>query len=195
MRFPPIPLPVRGLALVLLATIAAPPVLAALDPGAAAPDFTAPATLAGQPFTFALADELKKGPVVVYFYPKAFTSGCTAEAHAFAEATTQFKAEGAQVIGISGDDIETLHKFSVSECGGRFPVASDPDLKISKSYDATLFLWPGHSDRTSYLVTPDRKIYAEYSALSPNKHVEKMLDALKEWHAKQPAAAAPAGSP
>ncbi len=178
--------PVYKLAALLLAGAAViPAARAALEPGAAAPDFTAPATLAGQPFTFALADELKKGPVVVYFYPKAFTSGCTAEAHAFAEATTQFKADGAEVIGVSGDDIETLHKFSVSECGGKFPVASDPGLKISKAYDATLFLWPGHSDRTSYLVTPDGKVYAAFSALSPNQHVQKMLDALKDWRARQ----------
>jgi peroxiredoxin len=158
---------------------------AALDAGAPAPDFTAPATLGGKAFTFALADELKKGPVIVYFYPAAFTSGCTAEAHEFAAASDQFKALGAQIIGVSKDDMETLHKFSVSECGGKFPVASDTDLKIAKSYDATMFIWPGHSDRTSYVVTPDGKVYSVYSALSPKKHVQSMLDALKEWHAKQ----------
>jgi thioredoxin-dependent peroxiredoxin len=165
---------------------------AALDVGAPAPAFTAPATLGGKAFTFALADELKKGPVIVYFYPAAFTGGCTAEAHEFAANVDAFKAEGAEIIGISKDDIDTLHKFSVSECGGKFPVASDPDLKISKAYDATMMLWPGHSDRTSYVVTPDGKIYSAYSALSPSKHVQSMLTALKEWRAKQ---AKPASAP
>lgn len=175
----------RGLAVLSLGMSLSFASFAALEVGAPAPDFTAPATLGGKAFTFALADELKKGPVVVYFYPAAFTAGCTIEAHEFATATEQFKALGAQVIGVSKDDMETLHKFSVSECGGKFPVASDIDLKISKSYDATLFVWPGHSDRTSYLVTPDNKIYSVYSALSPKKHVQTMLDAVKTWRAKQ----------
>jgi hypothetical protein len=92
------------------------PVFAALKPGAPAPAFKTQATLAGHPFTFELADALKTGPVVLYFYPAAFTSGCTVEAHEFAEATEKFKALGATVIGVSHDSIDTLNKFSVSEC-------------------------------------------------------------------------------
>jgi thioredoxin-dependent peroxiredoxin len=112
------------------------PVYAALKPGEPAPDFTTQATLAGKPFTFALADALKSGPVVLYFYPAAFTKGCTIEAHEFAEATEKFKALGATVIGVSHDGIDTLNKFSVSECRSKFAVASDADLKI-----AAVTLW------------------------------------------------------
>src|SRR6202161_2629146 len=111
---------------------------ATLEPGASAPDFTTQATLAGKPFQFSLADALKKGPVVLYFYPAAFTTGCTVEAHDFAEATTEFQALGATVIGVSHDDIDKLNKFSVSECRNKFAVAADPDQHIMKSYDAIL---------------------------------------------------------
>src|ERR1700674_162659 len=142
------------------------PLYAALKPGAQAPAFTTQATLAGKPFTFSLADALKNGPVVLYFYPAAFTKGCTVEAHEFAEATEKFKALGATVIGVSHDSIETLNKFSVSECRSKFPVASDPDVKISKAYDAQL-LFTSYSNRTSYVITPDGKILYAYSALSP----------------------------
>ncbi|MDB5968112.1 MAG: peroxiredoxin [Hydrocarboniphaga sp.] len=161
------------------------PVLASLKPGTVAPLFTADASLAGQPFTFSLTEALKKGPVVLYFYPAAFSSGCNVEAHKFAEATEQFKALGAQVIGVSKDDLDTLHKFSVSECGGKFAVAADPKLTVAKSYDATLMLWPGHSDRTSYVIAPDGKILYAYSALSPDDHVKNTLQALKSWHDAQ----------
>src|ERR1035437_1292578 len=100
----------------LLSALAAHAAFAALPNGHAAPDFTTQATLAGKPFTFSLAGALKKGPVVLYFYPAAFTPGCTVEAHDFAEATDKFKALGATVIGVSHDSIDTLNKFSVSEC-------------------------------------------------------------------------------
>src|SRR6202163_2093236 len=118
------------------------PLYAALKPGAQAPDFTTQATLAGKPFTFSLADALKQGPVVLYFYPAAFTPGCTVEAHEFAEATEQFKALGATVIGVSHDDIDTLNKFSVSECRSKFAVAADKDQSVMKSYDAVLAIKP-----------------------------------------------------
>jgi peroxiredoxin Q/BCP len=170
---------------IALTTAVAMPVLASLKPGADAPVFTADASLAGKPFKFSLAEALKKGPVVLYFYPAAFTSGCNVEAHKFAEATEQFKALGAQVIGVSKDDLDTLHKFSVSECGGKFAVAADPGLKVAKSYDATLFVMPGHADRTSYVITPDGKILYAYSALNPNDHVANTLQALKTWHDAQ----------
>jgi len=107
MRFP---------AVILAATLLAVPALAALKPGDAAPDFTAPASLGGKQFSFSLSDALKKGPVVLYFYPAAFTPGCTLEAHEFAEAIDKYAALGATVIGVSADDIDTLDRFSVSEC-------------------------------------------------------------------------------
>src|SRR6202161_398053 len=143
---------------------------AMLQAGAGAPDFTTQATLPGKPFQFSLADALKKGPVVLYFYPAAFTSGCTVEAHEFAEATEQFKTLGATVIGVSHDDIDTLNKFSVSECRSKFAVAADPDLVVAKAYDATAWFMPGHSDRTSFVITPDGTVLYSYSALSPDAH-------------------------
>ena len=160
------------------------PAFAALKPGAPAPEFKTQATLAGHPFTFELADALKSGPVVLYFYPAAFTSGCTVEAHEFAEATEKFKALGATVIGVSHDSIDTLNKFSVSECRNKFPVASDADLKIAKAYDSQL-LFTSYSNRTSYVITPDSKILYAYSALSPDKHVQNTLAAVTQWRAQQ----------
>src|ERR1700684_4517733 len=159
----------RNLALALSFGLAA-PVFAALAPGAQAPDFTTQATLAGKPFTFSLAAALKKGPVVLYFYPAAFPPGCTVEAHEFAEATEKFKALGATVIGVSHDPIDTLNKFSVSECRNKFAVASDADLRITKAYDARLLI-TSYSNRTSYVIAPDGRIIYEYSALNPDKHV------------------------
>jgi peroxiredoxin len=168
----------------LAGSLLASPVYAALKPGASAPDFTAQATLAGQPFTFALADALKSGPVVLYFYPAAFTHGCTIEAHEFAEATGQFKALGATVIGVSHDPIDKLNKFSVSECRNKFAVASDADQKISKAYDAIL-LFTAYSSRTSYVIAPTGTIIYAYTALNPDKHVENTLAAVAKWQANQ----------
>ncbi len=175
-------------AAMMTASLAA-PAWASLEAGATAPDFSTEASLGGKLFTFSLQEALKQGPVVVYFYPAAFTKGCNIEAHKFAEAIDQFKALGAQVIGVSKDNIETLHKFaaSPSECNGKFPVAADPGLKIAESYDATLTIYPGHADRTSYVITPDGKVLYAYSALSPDKHVENTLKALKDWKAAHPA--------
>jgi peroxiredoxin Q/BCP len=177
-----------ALRIVLLAAFAilAGPVYAALKPGEAAPDFTTQATLAGKPFTFALADALKSGPVVLYFYPAAFSKGCTVEAHEFAEATEKFKALGATVIGVSHDAIDTLNKFSVSECRNKFAVASDADLKIAKAYDARLLV-SSYSNRTSYVIAPTGKIIYAYSALSPDKHVENTLAAVTQWKTEHPA--------
>ena len=158
---------------------------AGLKPGNAAPDFSAQASLGGKVFTFSLAHALKQGPVVLYFYPAAFTSGCTVEAHEFAEATDKFKTLGATVIGVSHDDIDTLNKFSVSECRSKFAVAADPDLAIAKSYDATAWFMPGHSDRTSFVIAPDGTVLYSYSALSPDAHVKNTMDALQKWQAQQ----------
>ncbi len=113
------------------------------------------ATLAGKPFKFALAEALKKGPVVLYFYPAAFTPGCTIEAHEFAEATDKFKSMGATVIGVSHDDIDKLNKFSVTECRNKFAVASDADQSITKAYDAVLVKKPEY--RRPHLLRPSRR--------------------------------------
>ena len=166
----------------VIATIAlASPSFAALKVGAQAPDFSAPAYLAGKPFTFKLADALKKGPVVVYFFPAAHTSGCNLEAHLFSEAIDQFKAQGAAVIGVTAGNVEQLGDFSkeTEHCGGKFPVAADPGAKIARQYDALLTLKPGWSDRTSYVIAPSGSIASVYSDLNPNKHVKETLDAVK----------------
>src|ERR1700687_4416198 len=113
----------RSMTLVLGCFALVSPLYAALKPGAQAPGFTTQATLAGKPFTFSLADALKNGPVVLYFYPAAFTKGCTVEAHEFADAIEKYQVLGATVIGVSHDDIEKLNRFSVSECRRKFPVA------------------------------------------------------------------------
>src|ERR1700684_3422013 len=166
----------------LVAALAAGSVYAALPDGHAAPDFTTQASLAGKSFKFSLADALKKGPVVLYFYPAAFTPGCTVEAHDFAEATDKFKALGATVIGVSHDSIDTLNKFSVSECRNKFAVASDADKKISTAYDANLFI-TSYSNRTSYVIAPNGTIIYEYTALNPDKHVENTMAAGAKWQA------------
>jgi thioredoxin-dependent peroxiredoxin len=171
---------------ILAATLAAAtslsaPALAALKPGTKAPVFTAPASLGGKEFKFSLAEALKKGPVVLYFYPAAFTTGCTQEAHEFAEAMGKFSALGASVIGVSSDDIGTLKKFSVSECRSKFPVAADPSKRIMDAYDATLAF--GYANRTSYVITPDDHVIFEYTALDPSGHVEKTLAAVERWKA------------
>ena len=161
------------------------PAYAALNTGDAAPLFTTQASLDGKPFTFSLADALQRGPVVLYFYPAAFTHGCTIEAHDFAEAVDRFKALGATVIGVSHDNIDTLNKFSVSECRSKFAVAADTDQAIMKSYDAVLARNPEYADRTSYVIAPDRRIVYSYTNLDPGKHVENTMAALREWLASQ----------
>lgn len=167
-----------GLAIYALAAYAT------LKPGDHAPAFETQASLGGNVYQYSLADELKKGPVVLYFYPAAFTKGCTIEAHEFADATDQYKALGASVIGVSHDDIDTLKKFSVSECRSKFPVAADSDAKIIKQYDASLPLVSSMANRVSYVIAPDGTIIYQYTSLSPEKHVENTLQALRDWNAK-----------
>lgn len=157
---------------------------AALKPGDAAPDFTTEAALGGKAFRYSLAEALRKGPVVLYFYPKAFTSGCTIEAHNFAEATERYAALGASVVGVSHDDITTLKKFSVEACRNKFPVAADQDSKIMKAYDATLWISPNMADRVSYVISPQGKVLYVYSSLSPDEHVENTLKAVKAWKSR-----------
>ncbi len=160
------------------------PALAQLKPGTKAPMFKAQASLGGKQFTFSLAEALKKGPVVVYFYPKAFTSGCTIEAHDFAEAMPKFGALGATVIGVSNDDIATLDKFSTSECRSKFAVAADKDQRIMTAYDSVMMGFMPYASRTSYVVTPDGRISYEYTALDPSDHVKNTLAAVQSWKAK-----------
>lgn len=175
----------KSLKLALFGIIAgvafATPSLAALKPGAKAPDFTAPAYLAGEAFTFRLTDALKKGPVVVYFFPAAHTPGCNLEAHQFSEAADEFKALGATLIGVTAGNVDQLADFSreTEHCGGKFPVAADSGAAIAKRYDAILAAKPEWSDRTSYVISPAGSIAHAYSDLNPNKHVKEMLEAVK----------------
>ena len=178
----------RLIAGLLLTAMAAAPAWAALEQGVKAPKFTAQASLGGKVFTFNMKQALSKGPVVLYFYPAAFTPGCTLEAHEFADATADYKALGATVIGVSRDDIDKLNKFSVSECRSKFAVAADGDGKITQSYDVVLQPPPAWgpnakpvSNRTSFVITPDGKVLYEYTSLDPSKHVANTMDALKQW--------------
>ena len=159
------------------------PARAALDIGERAPDFTTPAAMAGSVYSYTLADALKKGPVILYFFPAAYSEGCLLEAHSFAEAMPQFEALGATVIGVSGDDIDTLSKFSVQACQSKFPVASDEMQSVMKSYDAVMKTRPEYANRISYVIAPDGSVAFQYMSLNPTKHVEKTLDALKSWSA------------
>ena len=162
------------------------PAFAALPNGAVAPDFTAQATLGGHQFTFSLADALKRGPVVLYFYPAAFTTGCTIEAHDFAQAVAHYKNLGATVIGVSGDDIKTLDRFSVSECQSKFAVVADPNRSVMKAYDSVLIPMTAYANRTSYVITPDDHVIYSYTALNPDQHVANTTDALTAWRSAHP---------
>ena len=174
------------------------PAAAALKTGTAAPDFKAPASLAGKQFDFSLADARKSGPVVVYFYPSAYTGGCNVQAHAFAEEADNFKAAGATIIGVSQDSIKRLNDFSADPeyCAGKFPVASDPDGVISKSFDLkTMQGKPGMKDsrgadidhafteRTTFVIAGDGKVAAVLSTaddkIAPVDHAAKALEIVK----------------
>jgi len=165
----------------LFAAVTSAPALASLQVGATAPDFKAQASLGGKVFDFTLAEALKKGPVVLYFYPAAFTKGCTIEAHDFAAAIDQYKKLGATVIGVSHDTIDTLNKFSVSECRSKFAVAADPQLTVAKEYDSVLAQNPTYANRTSYVIAPDGKIIYTYTDLNPSQHVANTLQALQQY--------------
>ncbi len=156
-------------------------VQAALDVGESAPQFTTQAAVAGNVIKYSLGDELKKGPVVLYFFPLAFSEGCSIEAHNFAEAIAQYAELGATVVGVSRDDIEIQKKFSVSECRGKFPVAADADQSIMKSYDAVLFYRSDYANRVSFVISPSGKIIYQYNSLNPAKHVSNTLAALQSW--------------
>ncbi len=192
----------RFLGGILVTAVIAAPALAALKQNDKAPDFKAKASLAGKQFDFSLKKALKKGPVVVYFYPSAFTGGCNLEAHTFAESKDKFDAAGASIIGISRDSISRLNAFSADSeyCAGKIAVASDADGAISKSYGLTntahkagmkdsrgVEIDHDFTERTTFIVNTDGKITAVFSSaddkVSPADHVTKSLAAVQQLHA------------
>jgi peroxiredoxin Q/BCP len=185
----------RFLLSAFVSALIAVPASAALMQGATAPDFTAQASLAGKEFTFKLKDALKKGPVVVYFYPSAYTGGCNVQAHTFAENMDKFNAAGASVVGVSLDKIATLNEFSADPeyCAGKLAVASDADGSIAKSYELKVMdakpgmkntkgkeIDHGFTERTTFIVTPDGKIAATVGGVNPKENVEKALAAVQQ---------------
>jgi peroxiredoxin len=170
----------RAIAMMLAASLAlvAQPLSAALPVGARAPDFRTMGALAGKPFRLHLAEQLKSGPVVLYFFPKAFTEGCTLETKAFADAMPKFRAAGARVIGMSADDLSTLKRFSTEACRSRFPVATASPATV-KAYDVVLKMKPELTDRTSYVIGTDGRIKMVHSELDWKDHVSKTLAAVQ----------------
>src|SRR3954463_14655413 len=175
----------------LMSTVITLPAFAALKQGDKAPDFSAKASLAGKEFEFSLKDALKKGPVVVYFYPSAYTGGCNIQAHTFSENHDKFAAAGASIIGVSLDKIATLNQFSADPeyCAGKIPVASDLDGKIAKSYDLQIRdekpgakntrgdeIGHGFAERTTFIVTPNGKVAATIGNMAPADNVAKALE-------------------
>jgi peroxiredoxin len=161
-----------------VAVLAASPATAALKPGAKAPNFTTTGAVGGKPFRLELARQLRKGPVVLYFFPKAFTSGCTAEAHAFSESIDQFKKAGAQVIGMSADDLPTLKRFSVEECRNAFPVATASPA-VQHAYDVAWAEHPGRTTRTSYVIGRNGRIAMVHDDPDFSRHVAMTLAAVR----------------
>lgn len=171
------------------------PAVAALKEGDTAPDFKASASLAGKAFNYSLRDSLKKGPVVVYFYPSAYTGGCNIQAHEFAENIDKFSAAGASIIGVSLDSIERLNDFSADPqyCAGKLSVASDADGKIAKSYELAIRdaapgkkdtrgidIDHGFAERTTFIVASDGKIIASIGGLAAAENVQKTLEAVQK---------------
>jgi len=178
------------------------PAQAGLKAGDAAPAFTAQASLAGKSFNYSLAEALKKGPVVVYFYPSAFTGGCNAQAHAFAENVAKFTAAGASIIGVSLDSITRLNDFSADPqyCAGKIAVASDADGSIAKAYELKITTLPGvlkdsrgvaidhaFAERTTFIVTPDDRILTTIGGVAPTANVDQALAAVQQLAAAPPA--------
>ena len=165
-------------ALLLAAVLLAQPLAAALPVGAKAPDFKTMGALAGKPFKLHLDDQLRHGPVVLYFFPKAFTQGCTLEAKAFADAMPEFRKAGARVVGMSADDLATLERFSTEGCRSAFPVATATPATI-KAYDVVLKQKPELTDRTSYVIDRSGRIVMVHSELDWKDHVAKSLAAVQ----------------
>ena len=164
--------------LFLSALLLAQPLGAALPVGAQAPDFRTTGALAGKPFTMHLKDQLRHGPLVLYFFPKAFTQGCTLEAKAFADAMPEFRKAGARVVGMSADDLDTLKRFSTEACRSKFPVATASADTI-KAYDVVLKQKPELTDRTSYVIDRKGRIVMVHSDLDWKDHVVRTLAAVK----------------
>lgn len=160
-----------------LAAVAVQPAFAELRPGDAAPDFKVTGALAGQAYPFQLSEYLKKGPVVLYFFPGAFTPGCTLETKLFADAVEEFSAAGATLIGVTRGNTGRLAEFSATACRNRFPVAAVSRDTV-KAYKVTMS-FTDWSNRTSYVIAPDGRIALSYSALRPNDHVARTLEAVK----------------
>ncbi|KQS04369.1 peroxiredoxin [Sphingomonas sp. Leaf357] len=173
MRIAPALLAVTALSL-------ATPALAALKVGATAPDIVTKAAKGGKMYDFSLKSALKKGPVVLYFFPAAFTSGCTAEAHEFAEAAAEFEKNGATLIGLTAGNVERIAEFSKVECRDKFPVGAATPAVIS-GYDVALAAKAGWTDRTSYVIAPNGKIIFTLSQMNPVGHVQGTLDAVKKY--------------
>lgn len=183
----------------IASSVVAFPALADLQPGAAAPDFSAPASFNGKTTQFSLKDALKKGPVVVYFYPGAYTAGCNLQAHTFAINTDKFKAAGATVVGVSLDKIERLNEFSADPeyCAGQFATVSDVDGKITKSFDLEIATREGMKDskgnvidhgfaeRSTFVITPDGKVAATIGGVAPVANVEAALKAVQDLTGKK----------
>ncbi|MFZ4607104.1 MAG: peroxiredoxin [Caulobacter sp.] len=176
----------RLAAAALALSLVAAPAYAALKVGVTAPDFTTTSFKGGQASPFKLSTALKKGPVVLYFFPSAYTSGCTVEAHEFAVATPEFAAMGASVVGVTAGRVEDLAKFSKEECRDAFPVAGVTKETI-KAYDAVLAFKPTLSDRVTYVIAPDGKILLAYTALTdPVSHIAKAKEAVTAWRRTHP---------
>ena len=178
--------PSRRLGIGLLAALSlgwlgASPAHAALALGSSVKDFTLDAAVGGKAFRFSLSEALKQGPVVLYFYPKSFTSGCTVEAKLFSEASAQFKALGATVIGVSNDSLDTQRRFSVEACRGQFAVAADDGGQVIRQFDAGFTLAPGVADRISYVIDPQGKVLLAYASMNPDGHVNATLQAVQRW--------------
>ncbi|MGZ5699096.1 MAG: peroxiredoxin [Usitatibacter sp.] len=178
----------------VLASALAAPAWAALNAGDSAPDFLAQASFAGKAMPYSLKEALRKGPVVVYFYPSAYTSGCNVQARAFAERSEKFAAAGASIIGVSLDSIARLNEFSADPeyCNSKFPVASDADGRIARSYDLSVkqaragmkdtrggAIDHDFAERTTFVVTPDGKVAATVGGMSPTANVEKAFEAVQ----------------
>ena len=162
----------------VLALLAAAPATAALERGAKAPAFTTSGSLGGKEFRLTLREQLRRGPLVLYFFPKAFTEGCTLESRAFSQAMPEFRKAGAQVIGLSADDIATLKRFSKEECRDAFPVATATP-EIVKAYDVALKAKPGLTTRTSYVIARDGRIVMVHDDLNWSEHVARTLAAVR----------------
>ena len=178
-----------GVSLGLGLALAALPVegIAALRQGAKAPDFTLNAAQGGKAFSLSLKQALRNGPIVLYFFPAAFTPGCTVEAHLFAEASDDFNRLGARVVGVTAGNIDRVAEFSRSECRDKFAVAADPGAKVAAKYD-TAMPGPGQtmiSNRTSFVIAPNGTILLAYTDRNPQAHIEKTMAAVRAWKARR----------